>query len=813
MGGPITVNDVYTLPNTAGTTSQILQLDGNGNLVWATGGGGSGDITAVNAGAGLTGGGASGDVTVTAAFAGSGSADTVARSDHVHDSDYWSLTGNGGTTPGTHFLGTTDEVSLTLAVSGTAALRLEPGAYGPSPNILGGYHGNRVETARGATIGGGGDFSFPNIVSDSFGTIGGGSGNRAGGYATVIGGGLGNTVPSTDDSYGVFIGGGENNTASDNWSVIGGGTENEATGHTSVICGGWGNVASARGAFVGGGGTDGFNFLGNHALAVGCAVGGGVGNVITTTANYAFIGGGERNLISGTHSAIAGGYNITVTGNYAAAGGGYGNVVSGTGAFVGGGGYDGWWPAANQALARASTIGGGVANVITSTASYAMIGGGANNVVTADSATIGGGGENVASGYGAAVGGGVSNRAGDGTATVAGGGGNQARGYSAAILGGNWNVASGDNATIGGGVGNVAGSIGAFVGGGGYDGTSYLGNQAVGAASVLGGGMDNTITTRADYGTIAGGYSNMVTATYGTIGGGWDNIVNGGQATVGGGWFNVAGGEYAIVGGGVANVAGDIAAAVGGGAENVARGQYATIPGGSDNTAAGNYSFAAGSQAHADHDGAFVWGDSTGVDINAPADDTFIVRANGGLWFGQASTGFTPTIGSGVFISTSTGAYLSTGGNWTSVSDRNKKENFEPVDGQQVLEQLADLPITTWNYKAEDPSVRHLGPMAQDFYAAFELGADDTHLAALDTSGVALAAIQELHRQNEALEAENAELSDRVDDLESRLEALEQRGSSNSFSGWPGLGLVLVGLGLVWLVRRSGLAYRSRGEE
>jgi len=62
------------------------------------------------------------------------------------------------------------------------------------------------------------------------------------------------------------------------------------------------------------------------------------------------------------------------------------------------------------------------------------------------------------------------------------------------------------------------------------------------------------------------------------------------------------------------------------------------------------------------------------------------------------------------------------------------KTNFAQVDGQEVLARLTKVPIQTWNYRAEDPSVRHMGPTVQDFYAAFGPGADDRHLAALDTS-------------------------------------------------------------------------------
>ena len=59
------------------------------------------------------------------------------------------------------------------------------------------------------------------------------------------------------------------------------------------------------------------------------------------------------------------------------------------------------------------------------------------------------------------------------------------------------------------------------------------------------------------------------------------------------------------------------------------------------------------------------------------------------------------------------------------ISDREHKENFTPVDATEVLDKLAGLEITSWNYTAEGTRVRHLGPMAQDFKAAFGLEEPD----------------------------------------------------------------------------------------
>jgi hypothetical protein len=76
-------------------------------------------------------------------------------------------------------------------------------------------------------------------------------------------------------------------------------------------------------------------------------------------------------------------------------------------------------------------------------------------------------------------------------------------------------------------------------------------------------------------------------------------------------------------------------------------------------------------------------------------------------------------------------------------SDRALKEGFAPVDPRAVLAAVVTLPIERWSYKGE--TARHLGPMAQDFAAAFGLGQDDRHIFPLDAAGVALAAIQGLH--------------------------------------------------------------------
>ncbi|MDQ8195822.1 tail fiber domain-containing protein [Coraliomargarita sp. SDUM461004] len=126
---------------------------------------------------------------------------------------------------------------------------------------------------------------------------------------------------------------------------------------------------------------------------------------------------------------------------------------------------------------------------------------------------------------------------------------------------------------------------------------------------------------------------------------------------------------------------------------------------------------------------------------------------------------------------------ISATGTITPSSDRNLKKNFEPIDHAAILEKVVALPLQRWTYKAETDEVRHLGPMAQDFSAAFGLGLNDVTIATVDADGVALAAIQGLNAKLERnhaskenriaeLERENSELRERMQQLENMVHSL-----------------------------------------
>lgn len=312
---------------------------------------------------------------------------------------------------------------------------------------------------------------------------------------------------------------------------------------------------------------------------------------------------------------------------------------------------------------------------------------------------------------------------------------------------------------------------------------------------------DGTVTCAVDH--MGGINGNQVVAgadegESGFIGsGGHDNIARTGDF-VGGGRDNEARDlilsepDYSFIGGGQGNKA--RAASVMGGRNNTAA-RYGAVPGGISNCTGAMESFAAGYRAKVrssedssgvapcpgvasgDDRRTFIWADSQTADFVSNGESQFLVRAAGGIHFGTNST---VSLTTGRFISTSTGAYLSAGGTWTNASSRAWKTPFQSIDTGAILDAVRALPITTWNYIASPGEGRHLGPMAEDFHAAFNVG-DATSISTTDASGVALAAIQGLAARSaegfEALQArlaaENAALAGEIAELEAMLDGLE----------------------------------------
>jgi hypothetical protein len=436
------------------------------------------------------------------------------------------------------------------------------------------------------------------------------------------------------------------------------------------------------------------------------------------------------------------------------------------------------------------------------------VSGGSSNNATATGATAAGGDGNNATGAFAAAGGGQFNTASGQAATVAGGRSNTAQGDFSLAAGqraqanhngafvwadsnlfdfastapDQFNVRSTGGARLVSGIdgsGNPTSGLEMPAGGSGWstlvngqpfdirvngarafrispasDGTNQSPNVILGSA-------DNSVTSGVYGATIAGGNralpanpstANRVTDHQGTVGGGANN-----QAGDGAGFLTD--GTAATVGGGRGNTAGGTGATVGGGIGNIASGHQAMIPGGFSNTAQGNSSLAAGRNAKANHDGSFVWADSATaggfpVDFTSTAANEFSVRATGGVRFVSGMDGF-GNPNAGVVLPPGNGA-------WGSLSDRASKRAIKPASGRKVLRKLASVPVSTWSYRAQDRSIRHIGPMAQDFYRAFGVGEDRRHIDSVDADGVALAAIKGLSRKVERLQRKVASLEKRA---------------------------------------------------
>jgi hypothetical protein len=198
-------------------------------------------------------------------------------------------------------------------------------------------------------------------------------------------------------------------------------------------------------------------------------------------------------------------------------------------------------------------------------------------------------------------------------------------------------------------------------------------------------------------------------------------------------------------------------------------------------TANNDYSVAIGYRASNNtHTGTMAMGDESTTDsVRNQADNEFRVRYAGGirLRVSAAANGNTPGAGGNVGCDI-TAAVPS----WTCASSRTLKENFVAVDGEDVLLRIREIPITTWNMIGADRNVRHLGPVAEDFWHAFGLGLGETTIGLGDIDGVNLAAAKALEARTRSLQeqldqrtAEVAELRGEVGELRAQVQALLQR--------------------------------------
>lgn len=227
-----------------------------------------------------------------------------------------------------------------------------------------------------------------------------------------------------------------------------------------------------------------------------------------------------------------------------------------------------------------------------------------------------------------------------------------------------------------------------------------------------------------------------------------------GEATTASGGASVALGQRTVASGDYAVAAGTDARATGRGSVSI----------GNNITSAGAYSVALGSNLEigATSPGTFVFGDqSTTLLLRTQLPNQFIVRATGGVAF-YSSSG--PTR-SGVQLLPGSGA-------WSVVSDVTAKEHFRDWRADDVLARFASLPVREWNYKTQDASIRHMGPTAQDFHAAFGLGEDARYISTVDADGVALAGVKALEGRTRTLMVENGSLRGRIDELSLALDEL-----------------------------------------
>ena len=440
----------------------------------------------------------------------------------------------------------------------------------------------------------------------------------------------------------------------------------------------------------------------------------GCGN--QATGNFSFVGGGQSHVAGGSHASIAGGSENLAPGASSHIGGGTLNRTDGSNSFIGAG-------SGNRAHGTNNVIGGGAGN--STHAILSTIGGGQENEVLGGHGTVAGGSGNQANGPLAAIGGGFQNAAGALVATVGGGFQNQALADGATVPGGNSNVAAAANSFAAGGF-NCAGGTGSVA----------LGR---GARVRHAAGLATGSCTGASSGDSDGDESAFVFSDASS-----PIFVSTGPAQ-----FNVR--ARGGVGINTAPPVGSVELTVQSDADD---GDFANLW--LKQRANANGILISVGDGGGGNDASFYLDHFSGTAqarrLELAGSGAVTIRSN----ITQSASGVTMAAGAGA---------------WSSLSDRRLKTAIEAVDAGAILERLVATPIATWSYRAQ-AGVRHIGPMAQDFAAAFDVGENDTTISTVDADGVALAAIQGL---NAKLEREIASERAASQALRARLEAMEAR--------------------------------------
>jgi len=535
-------------------------------------------------------------------------------------------------------------------------------------------------------------------------------------------------IETTSSGLCTFVAG-QNNTASGDLSLVVGGSNNIATNQNSIILGGSNNnITSDRGVIIG-----------------------GVNNTLSSASNDSFIGVGSSNSVSSPWSTILHGENniINQFGGYNVITGGVNMSISDTNTFV--------------------TLNGGEGNATTSNTNWGSIGGGKTNKIGRNYATVGGGHLNEALFNASTVSGGEQNFAKNNNSTVSGGGQNQAFGENSVIGGGMGNLTNNTNAVVGGGQSNTSSNVDSTISGGSN-------NQATGTSSTVCGGNNNIASGNGS--TICGGNNNNASGLRSCVLSGDNCSSNGDYSLVGGngcssnGNNNSVSGENCSAVGSHNSVSGLLCLSDGSynsvsGLSCSSSGNYNAVSGdncivsGDFNLVSGRQSIVSGSfnmvggRSVRDNgnSGCFIYSDSTSSIVNANVPNSFNVGASGG------SIIYSDT-------SLSLGVELpSNGTSWSSLSDRNMKENITPLNHLENLAKVESLDIFQYNYKGQDASVLNRGPVAQDWHTLFPSEKDPLRIDTMDLDGITLSALKGLLSVVNSQRVEIDNLKNKIDKL------------------------------------------------